>query len=102
MPHRYTPQDLRFIIEQATIYQCACPAQICTSLQSAHALYAYQQQCLTETDIDAAVHQRIAETAERLIAELEQCLQDVLVLEGWNLDTLEMPAALQKRLLDNL
>jgi hypothetical protein len=103
MPHRsYSTQDLRHIIEQATIYQCACPAQICTSLQAAHALYGYQQQCLSETSTDVAVHQRISATAERLVEELEQCLEDVLRLEGWDMETLTMPADLQKRLLDNL
>ena len=98
----YTPQDLLHILEQAVIYQCACPAQICKSLQSAHALYAYQQQCLNATQTDVAVHQRIAETALRLIAELEQCLEDVLQLEGWDMATLTMPADLQKRLLDSI
>ena len=32
----------------------------------------------------------------------EQCLADVLLLEGWNMETLEMPELLKKRMVDSV
>lgn len=32
----------------------------------------------------------------------EECLAEILTLEGWNMQTLQMPAKLQKKLMDDL
>lgn len=99
MQLRYPREDLRKIIEQAMVYQCACPAQVCKAIGQMRELHKYQQDCLGDQDTDRAVHERIALAAERAHTELEQCLADVLRLEGWNAETLEMPANLNKRRL---
>lgn len=97
MQPRYPREALRKIIEQAMIYQCACPAQICKAIGQMRELHKYQQECLVDQNTDRLVHERIALAAEKAHAELEQCLADVLRLEGWNVETLEMPADLAKR-----
>lgn len=96
---KFTPAELSRILEQAAIYDCACPAQICKQLGSLRALFDYQAHCLNLTDTDEKVHQRIALATSIAHAEMERCLEDVLHLEGWNRTTLEMPESLQKRLL---
>lgn len=96
MTIRYSKEVLIKIVQQAMIYQCACPAQICKAIGQVRELYAYQQSCLIRNDTDKAVHERIATTCARNHADLEQCLEDVLTLEGWNLTTYEMPSNLDK------
>lgn len=96
MNFRYSRESLVLIVEQAIIYQCACPAQICKAITQVRELHDYQRDCLTRTDTDRSVHERIAATCERNHAELEQCLADVLRLEGWDPVTLKMPDNLDK------
>lgn len=96
MQLRYSRAQLIKIVEQAQVYQCACPAQICKAISQLRDLYEYQQECLTQTDTDRAVHERIALSCARNHAELEQCLEDVLQLEGWDPATLTMPPGLDK------
>lgn len=97
---RFTEAQLARILDQSAVYICACPAQICQAISAQRALHAYQAACLNDTKQDTAVHQRIAEAAARAHEELESCLHDVLMLEGWDLATLTMPAHLAKRLAD--
>lgn len=97
---QFSAAQLKRILDQSMIYMCACPAQICKQLSAVKNLYDYQSKCLNRTDTDRAVHQRIAESAMRAYADLEACLRDVLILEGWDMETLEMPACLQKKMFD--
>ena len=85
------------IIDQALVYQCACPAQVCSALIGLRDLYDYQQKCMDATDNDRRVHETIAAAAAQAHALLEQCLQDVLVIEGWDVQTLRMPDNLRKK-----
>jgi hypothetical protein len=102
MDIRYTREQLSFIQEQAMIYQCACPAQVSELLLQMLDLDAYQANCLTQTDVDARVHKRIASAILDASPIIEKCLTDILNLEGWNLHTLEIPEFLQKRLLESI
>lgn len=94
--------ELIKILEQAAIYDCACPAQICKEVRSLRTLFDYQAQCLNLTDTDRQVHERIAGAVCLAHAEMERCLVDVLRLEGWDRQTLEMPENLKKRLLASI
>ncbi len=96
MNQRYPRESLVRIVEQAMVYQCACPAQVCKALFQIRDLHAYQVACASRNDTDRAVHERIAEACARNHAELEQCLEDVLRLEGWDPVTLTMPTTLDK------
>ncbi len=96
MDIQFTDRQLSRIIDQSLIFQCACPAQVAKQIIGLRDLHAYQRECLDATDTDRAVHARIAEDAVRAHAVLEECLRAVLILEKWNLETLDMPATLKK------
>lgn len=102
MKTRYTHEQLAHIRNQALVYQCACPAQVTVVIDAIRTLHEQQQNCLNETDTDDAVHTRIKESALQVHVELENCLTDILKLEGWDLETLKMPEYLKKRLLDDV
>jgi hypothetical protein len=97
---KFSDEKLRHILEQSIVYACACPAQICKELTQQRELFAYQAKCLNNTATDAAVHRTIAESVQVTHRVLEECLGEVLRLEGWDLETLTMPDTLKKLLLD--
>ena len=102
MQTKYSKEQLMRIREQALLYQCACPAQVSQLLAETLALFAYQEECLNQSDTDARVHTAIAKATELAYPIFEQCLTDVLILEDWNMDTLEMPELLKKRMYDSI
>lgn len=91
---RFSSAQLHAIIEEAAIYMCACPAQVCQHLLGLRDLYAYQEQCLGR-DGNAEVHDTIAAATRRAHAELEECLDRILTIEGWDRATLKMPPGLR-------
>jgi hypothetical protein len=99
METRFSNEVLTRILDQAMIYQCACPAQVCRSINELRGLFAYQADCLDLTDTDKAVHRRIVEAVKVSHAEMEKCLEDILRLEGWDMNTYQMPDALMNRIL---
>ncbi len=99
MKMRFSDKIITHIIEQSIIYTCACPAQVCKAINKQRALFQYQQQCLNLTDTDKAVHREISDTVRKTHEQLEHCLEAVLRLEGWDMETYQMPEAMQKRLM---
>lgn len=97
MNHRYSPTQLSRVLDQALMYQCACPAQVCRAIFELRELHDYQHACGNDTANDAQVHGTIADATARAHAELEECLSAVLALEGWDAQTLTMPEALRKK-----
>lgn len=102
MKLRFTNQEITSILEQAIIYTCACPAQVCKAINEQRALYRYQENCLDLTDTDKAVHQLISDTVTATHAQLEYCLEQILLLEGWDMETYQMPKSMQKKLLSEI
>lgn len=98
----FSDEQLIHIRNQALIYQCACPAQVCVAIDGIRKLHDYQLACLEATNVDCAVHNRIKDSAEHNHAELERCLTDILRIEGWDMDKLTMPPDMKKRLLDEI
>ena len=94
---RFTDADLAQIREEATIYMCACPAQVAEALSHLRQLYAYQRNCIHGGSIMLGVHDRIALATELAHREMEACLDDVLNMEQWDRATLTMPAGLRKK-----
>lgn len=86
------------IKNQAIIYQCACPAQVVDSLFSSRELWRYQDKCENTSNTDVKVHKRIKQSIEQIHAELEKCLEDVLIMEEWDMESLKMPQTLKKRM----
>lgn len=99
MKLRFSDDEITHILQQSIIYTCACPSQVCKAINEQRALYRYQAGCLNLTDTDKAVHQLISDTVELTHAQLEECLEQILLMEGWDMETYQMPEAMQKKLL---
>lgn len=98
---RYTEQQLETIIDEATIYMCACPAQVAEQVRHLRQLICYQNNCAIQEDTDSHVHQLIAKAGLQAHAILEDCMEEILELEGWDRETLRMPEGL-RRMRDDL
>ena len=98
MKHQFDAFSLSRIIDQALVYQCACPAQVCRSILELRELYDYQRDCGNDSGNDRNVHDTIAEATSRAHETMEQCLEQILVIEGWDAATLTMPESLRKKI----
>ncbi len=92
----YTNVQLEQILEEAMIYMCACPAQVSEQLLLLRKLFDYQRSCISKGSLLVEVHRRIADSTRIAHAEMEKCLDEVLHIEGWDLQTLTMPEGLRK------
>ena len=57
---RFTEQQLETIIDEATIYMCACPAQVAEQIRHLRQMIRYQNNCAIQEDTDTVVHKSIA------------------------------------------
>jgi uncharacterized protein (UPF0335 family) len=69
-------------------------------------LFDYQKQCiemdeLSGNGIDVKVHRRIAEVTKQAHQLMEQCLDEILDLEGWDRSKLEMPTTTTRKRIEN-
>lgn len=99
---RFSDHELERIIEEATIYMCACPAQVAVQLRTLRELYRYQTACEVNPENDSLVHQAIAEATVNSHGVMEDCMDRVLTLEGWDRTTLKMPAGLRRKQIESL
>lgn len=97
MQERFKPTEISKVIDQALVYQCACPAQVCRTIFELRELYEYQMRCASDTANDKLVHSTIAAAAEKAHVLMEECLQQILEIEGWDAQTLVMPDGLKKK-----
>ena len=97
LQRRFSDQQLEQIIEEATIYMCACPGQVAVQLRTLRELFRYQGNCQIEPGNEPAVHQVIAAATAQAYAVMEDCLEQVLTLEGWDRTTLKMPEGLRRK-----
>lgn len=96
---RFSDAELQQIISEGFIYMCACPAKVAEAVRSVRALYRYQLDCLQNTDNDDRVHKAIAKSAIMTHAQLQDCMDEILVLEKWDRSTLKMPENLRVKQL---
>ncbi len=94
---KFSNAQLRRINLQSILYLCSCPSQVGVQIDSLRKLHEYQANCADRdrSELQTRVHARIAEAAIAAHQIMEDCLQDVLNLEGWNPVTLEMPEGLR-------
>ena len=98
MRQRYDPEQISRIIDQALVFQCACPAQLATTILELRDLFDYQLKCRDGADeLGRRVHDAIAQAAIDAHERIESCLEEVLRMEGWDLATLTMPEGLRKK-----
>ncbi|RAU23525.1 hypothetical protein CU669_04795 [Paramagnetospirillum kuznetsovii] len=95
MPLRFTQAQIESVLEDAAIYMCACPAQVCREILNLRNLYRYQQDCVAGSG-DPHVHGLIAESVMATHKVMEDCLAAVMDYEGWDRVTLRMPDGLRK------
>jgi hypothetical protein len=93
---RFSNDQLVRIMDEAAVYLCACPAQVCKQILGLRELYAYQQNCLLDGNADQQVHTLIAASAVEAHRGLEECLAEIIRIEGWDMQTLKMPANLRR------
>lgn len=94
---RFAPRELEAILEEASIYMCACPAQVVVAIRQLRELHRYQLACIKGPQAIPGVHERIVQATEVAHAEMEQCLADILAMEGWDPVTFRMPEGLRRR-----
>ena len=99
---QFTDEQLAYIIEQGLIYMCACPAQVAEGVRKLREIHRYQGTCINNPDNESAVHGVIANSVALAHQTMQDCLEDIIRMEGWNRTTLEMPAHLRQRQLKEL
>jgi len=97
MKERYDAAQISRVLDQALVYQCACPAQVCRAIFELRELYDYQRHCASDTVNDRRVHELIAGATERAHEAMEDCLAQVLEIEGWDPQTLTLPDQLKRK-----
>lgn len=96
LQQRFSDEQLHQIVEEASIYMCACPGQVANELRQLRHLIRYQRDCITEGKTPSLVHQTIEAASQEAHAVMENCLDRVLEIEGWDRATLKIPAGLRK------
>jgi len=101
---KFSHAQLRRINLQSILYLCSCPSQVGMQIDSLRKLFDYQANCAERSggDVQTKVHQRIADATQKAHLIMEECLKDVLELEGWDPESLEMPAGLRTLLEQEL
>lgn len=95
MKQQFTSQQINRVMTQSLDYQCACPAQVCGAIVDLREVYDYQSNCIASTVTDVKMHEAIAAAASQAHEILESCLKQVLDMEGWDPETLNLPEALK-------
>lgn len=75
----------------------ACPAQLAAQMMELRTLHQYQMNCMSEMPDMADSHRTIADAVFRAHALLEEALDRVLDIEGWDKTSLKMPDGLRKK-----
>ena len=104
LDNKFTALQLAIINNEAALYTCACPVHISMQITNLRKLFDYQKTCMElppENNIQIQVHQRIAEVTKQAHQLMEQCLDDILDLEGWDKNKLEMPPGIRTRIKKN-
>ncbi|WP_088179459.1 hypothetical protein [Zoogloea sp. LCSB751] len=97
LQNQFRDDELEKIVDEAALYMCACPGQVAAELFHLRDLIRYQRRCLESSDTAPIVHRTIADAAVQAHQLMEDCLRQVLELEGWDRETLSMPAGLRER-----
>lgn len=102
MKENFNAAQISKVIDQSLIYQCACPAQVCRAIFELRELYEYQMNCTNDSANDERVHSTIAMATEKAHAVMEECLSEILEIEGWDKVSFAMPEALKKKTAKNI
>lgn len=98
MKQQFSASQVSKIIDQALIYQCACPAQVCKSIFELRELFDYQMNCASDDTNNALVHKTIAAAAAVSHEIMEECLKKILEIEGWDQTNFIMPESIRQKI----
>ncbi len=106
LEHKFTALQLAIINDQAALYTCACPVHVSLQIANLRKLFEYEKECMemdttSESNVQMQVHRRIAEVTKQAHQLMEQCLDEVLDLEGWDRTKMEMPTGIRKLIEKN-
>lgn len=95
---RFSSEKLTEIFETTRDGSCACPADVCAAILAVRQLYETQLQCLLDAHEGPLrdSHGVMAYYSRAVHEQLEECLDQVMKIEGWNPLTLEMPPEIRK------
>ena len=97
MKQQFSASQVSKVINQALMYQCACPAQVCKSIFDLRELFDYQMNCASDDINNALVHNTIAAAAEVSHEIMEECLKKILEIEGWDQTNFIMPESIRQK-----
>jgi hypothetical protein len=103
LDNKFTAIQLAIINNQAALYTCACPVHVSLQITNLRKLFDYEKTCMetpSESSVEMQVHQRIAEVTKQAHQLMEQCLDDILDMEGWDRTKLEMPTTGIRKLIE--
>jgi hypothetical protein len=103
LDNKFSALQLAIINDQAALYNCACPVHISLQIANLRKLFDYQKECIasetsSDNNVQIQIHHRIAEVTKQAHHLMEQCLDEILDLEGWDRTKMEMPAGIRKRI----
>ncbi|MEQ1559244.1 MAG: hypothetical protein ABL933_09975 [Methyloglobulus sp.] len=106
LDNKFTSLQLAIINDQAVLYNCACPVHVSMQITNLRKLFEYEKNCMknetpAENAVQILVHKRIAEVTKQAHQLMEDCLDEILELEGWDKTKLEMPAGIRKLIEKN-
>lgn len=99
---KYTNSQLEKIRDQGVIYMCACPSQVSVQIANLRLLFDYQRKCVAKNEsyINDETHRCIAKATAQAHKVMEECLEEILNQEKWDLETLEMPENLRQLMME--
>jgi hypothetical protein len=103
LDYQFSDEQLEKIKNQGLIYTCVCPSQVSEQILSLRLLLKYQAECQKEADertIDT--HNLIVDASVKAHEIMEKCLHDILIGEGWDLQTFEMPKDIRDLIAEKL
>ena len=95
---RFASDALEDIVKRLADGSCACPADVCAAILAVRKLFGSQFECLLNAHegLLKDSHGVMAYYAGRVHRELEECLDQVMKIEGWNPQTPEMPPEIRR------
>ncbi|MEN9597082.1 MAG: hypothetical protein RL236_1516 [Pseudomonadota bacterium] len=103
LDYQFSDEQLEKIKNQGLVYTCVCPSQVSEQVLSLRLLLKYQAECQKEADertIDT--HNLIVDASVKAHEIMEKCLHDILIGEGWDLQTFEMPKDIRDLIAEKL
>jgi len=92
MKFKYSALQINAYMTVTSSTQCACPVRVCGSIIDLRELHDHQLSCMTDAMGDQKTHGVIARATQEAHAILEDCLTEILKIEGIDPCMLPIPS----------